>query len=434
MSSELCISQVSESGVHTPVEIDERIIDFLHDDFLALCASSLVHRSWISATRYHIFSRAIISQFWARGGKIKENVSTFLALLHSPHCTILSAIKSVILHIMLPNLIQDVVGALAEAPALTAVLFVDYTSSTESQSISWIAQKLPNIQRFSYDTCTAPSEDAIYLVSAFTHLQCLSIYTPRHSPTFTLPTDRLATAPFLHLSTLRLSLHNSEQLLQWLLHSCQNLALETFELRIYSPSHRGWGPVSVLNSFLVAQANTLSHLSIGIEYLPKDRTQSKGACLSPRCRKTKLNHTKGSPVNLSALSNIRSLTLRTHDIEAICDSLATLTTSSLEVITVDVLRWTLGLVQHCQCDCLQLLELRILGRLMEEKAFLPMAYFKIGVPNSLLSQEGDWIDSFHDRRERKALETSLVDEDGHQVDSLDSVMRVVLKRTGLDGL
>jgi len=114
--------------------------------------------------------------------------------------------------------------------------------------------------------------------------------------------------------------------------------------------------------------------------------------------------------------------------------LATLTTSSLEVITVDVLRWTLGLVQPFQCDCLQLLELRILGRLMEEKAFLPMAYFKIRVPNSLLSQEGDWIDSFHDRRERKALETSLVDEDGHQVDSLDSVMRVVLKRTGLDGL
>ena len=56
---------------------------------------------------------------------------------------------------------------------------------------------------------------------------------------------------------------------------------------------------------------------------------------------------------------------------------------------------------------------------------LPKAYLQIPeISSSVLLQEDGWMFS-NDRRERKALEVSLVDED---VDSLDSVICGVLKK------
>lgn len=38
-----------------PPELFDKIIDFLHDDYFALKASSLVCRSWVKSSRYHLF-------------------------------------------------------------------------------------------------------------------------------------------------------------------------------------------------------------------------------------------------------------------------------------------------------------------------------------------------------------------------------------------
>ena len=86
-----------------------------------------------------------------------------------------------------------------------------------------------------------------------------------------------------HLRNLHLRLPSSEQLLQWLLNSCQNLALETFDLRIYYPCHRGVGPITILNSFLVAKADTLTHFSFGIVFSIEPLTQNEGMLLSTLC-------------------------------------------------------------------------------------------------------------------------------------------------------
>ncbi len=45
-----------------PAEILEMVLDFLHDDTSTLYASSLVARDWLFATRYHTFSRVILSE------------------------------------------------------------------------------------------------------------------------------------------------------------------------------------------------------------------------------------------------------------------------------------------------------------------------------------------------------------------------------------
>jgi len=130
-------TQISEDSFHNaPYEVEERVVNFLHNDYSALCASSLVHRRWISATRYHLFGRTVISQLRDRGG-VTENISTFLTLLDSPHCMILTAIRSIILTIVAQNLVQDVVGALAGASALKAVVFVDsqYSPINPSPSV-----------------------------------------------------------------------------------------------------------------------------------------------------------------------------------------------------------------------------------------------------------------------------------------------------------
>ena len=39
-----------------PQELSDTILDFLHDDMAALCSAGLVCRSWLPASRFHLFS------------------------------------------------------------------------------------------------------------------------------------------------------------------------------------------------------------------------------------------------------------------------------------------------------------------------------------------------------------------------------------------
>lgn len=48
-------TNTSCSEATLPVELVDRIIDFLHDDKKSLRSCSLVHRSWLDASRHHIF-------------------------------------------------------------------------------------------------------------------------------------------------------------------------------------------------------------------------------------------------------------------------------------------------------------------------------------------------------------------------------------------
>ena len=254
------------SGIsNVPIEILERILDFLHEDRSTLCYSSLVSRKWVLPSRYHLFNPTIINEFRIPyRGVLKENADSFLSLVKAPCCTILPTIQNVIINVTNLELMKNVVEALRHSKTLN-ILFLDQVRLPQHQSVSWIASSLPDILSFSYNASTIFGEDACRLVTSFTRLQSLAIYTEIWTQV-SFPTH-ISGSYFHHLHTLRLKLVNSEQFLDWL----QSLdgwhsALETLDLRIFYRLHLGWGPVNTLNSFLKANSDTLKHLSIGINY------------------------------------------------------------------------------------------------------------------------------------------------------------------------
>jgi len=73
------------TGVKTmpalPNEVQDRILDFLHDDKLALKACALVCRTWVPTSRFHLFRQI---QLYLR------TADTAMAIFTNPHCTIRS--------------------------------------------------------------------------------------------------------------------------------------------------------------------------------------------------------------------------------------------------------------------------------------------------------------------------------------------------------
>ena len=43
-----------------PQELSDMILDFLHDDVTALCSAGLVCKSWLPASRFHLFSDMLV--------------------------------------------------------------------------------------------------------------------------------------------------------------------------------------------------------------------------------------------------------------------------------------------------------------------------------------------------------------------------------------
>lgn len=242
------------------------VLDFLHDDTSTLYASSLVARDWLFATRYHTFSRVILSETpQCRRRLPKDNVHSFLELVNSPHCTFLSAIQCVVLNITTQDLLKDIVGALTQLENLSQMVFMQHNTR---EPITWNARSLPNIRDFTINALGTTFEDNAWsLIASVSELHSLSVYThPGRAfyAVFSLPPDHYG-SHFRNLHTLRLRVVPSEALLSWFqkLIGAQ-LPLETLDIWLYASTHRGWGPVIELNSFLKSVSSTLKHLSVGI--------------------------------------------------------------------------------------------------------------------------------------------------------------------------
>jgi hypothetical protein len=70
-------------------ELIDTIIDMLHADRAALATCALVCKSWLPASRYHLFSKIIITRW---------NKPAISELLSSSRCTITSAVEHLVLH------------------------------------------------------------------------------------------------------------------------------------------------------------------------------------------------------------------------------------------------------------------------------------------------------------------------------------------------
>ncbi|KAF8172464.1 hypothetical protein BJ912DRAFT_932420 [Pholiota molesta] len=191
-----------------------------------------------------------------------------------------------------------------------------------------------------------------------------------------MPSDALR-SPFSNLRTLRLRLRASEELFEWLIQKDLNgshFMLETLDLRIHLSSHNGWGSVSALNSFLAKSATTLKHLSVGVNYSSCSEDNST------------TNEETETDIDLRPLVNLHSIFLQTHDLNSICNSLASLTSSTMEGITIHALAWHFDRYsQTKRCDCIHSQLLTTLARVIEEKQLSATKLFDLHMPEELES-------------------------------------------------
>jgi hypothetical protein len=80
--SKFCLLNGTCGRNYTPsllLELEEHIVDYLHDDRVALSACALVCRSWVTRSQSQIFSKVLLSNYSA---------NTFAEMLNaSPHIT-----------------------------------------------------------------------------------------------------------------------------------------------------------------------------------------------------------------------------------------------------------------------------------------------------------------------------------------------------------
>lgn len=263
-SSFLSTTMSAFGNTEVPAEILEHILDYLHDDGAALRASALVQRSWVATTRLHLYNEEIVSQGHTPRREPMDNATTFIEMCRSPLCTVLGFIQSAIIMIKDPTLDEAVIDVLNEAPGLKKVVYFD--NREESRSTKSLHRKLPQVEELVYSPQRSFGKETANMISTFTNLRTLAIYfTDSVRPEYPVNSDALPNS-FSNLRHLRLLLSNPEEMFQWLLSSSPSIQLEHLELRMLSPYHRGWGSVKHLNAFLIAQADTLKHLSLSVEY------------------------------------------------------------------------------------------------------------------------------------------------------------------------
>jgi hypothetical protein len=79
---------ISPRRTYLPPELTDKIINLLHTNRLTLALCSLVCRSWVPASRRHLFSQVLVTP---------ENNSRVLELLSSTRCTFASSVNHLVL-------------------------------------------------------------------------------------------------------------------------------------------------------------------------------------------------------------------------------------------------------------------------------------------------------------------------------------------------
>ncbi|KAJ7649600.1 hypothetical protein B0H17DRAFT_1147685 [Mycena rosella] len=292
-----------------------------------------------------------------------------------PYCTIFPSVQSVVLTINTElgatavSLLDEICHVLARA-LVEKIVFLDHTFMGQPMSLSRIGPHFPGLQEFTYTALDNVAEDLFALVASFPMLRMLSAYssTPiAHTQLY--PTN----ARFAHLHILRIKISNHGSILSWL-QTAEPLRLETLDLHFFHPYHSGWGPVAALNSLLHANREHLRHLTLRVSYEVNDSDDE----IDDLVRQTKV---ADGEVDLSGLTKLRTLLLTSHNVEAICSTLASLPrgTQTLETLQVDFPSWIYYDELPCSCDPGVLLS--EFWRVMRGDQFASLARFDIRVPD-----------------------------------------------------
>lgn len=129
-------------------------------------------------------------------------------------------------------------------------------------------------------------------------------------------------------------------------------------------------------------------------------------------------------IDLSSLSSLSSISFRTHDINAICDSLASLNPSSnLKILKVNTL-WRVPLANHrIQCSCVPLPLLQRLASIIHGNQSFGNTTLHLSLPKMLTVPELRCVQEqlFREEQQRDALNVTSVEADEYQIGTRNSI-------------
>lgn len=159
---------------------------------------------------------------------------------------------------------------LACAKALSQVVFFQNVTALPAQPR--VAGMLPNIQDFTFNAWYKLEDDDWRLIASFSHLRALSIHIG-YNTRMTFPRDISGTS-FSNIVNFQLRTSKSEELFEWMnsLDGSPLTRVETLDLRIFRSAHKSWGPITALNAFLKRNSETMTNVSVAIEYEGGSRT------------------------------------------------------------------------------------------------------------------------------------------------------------------
>ncbi|KAF7332951.1 hypothetical protein MVEN_02401000 [Mycena venus] len=284
----------------------------------------------------------------------------------------------------------------------------------------------PGLREFSYNSLDRFVLDIFTLVASFPELHSLSIYSNTREAAKTAvaqakPYLTIPHAAFAHLNTLRLRLfsHQSEEFIAWLVTLGDRIRLETLDLDVFHFYHNGWGPIAAINAYLTARGAYLRNFGLRIHY-EDDREVDETILLSKD---------SDGDLDLGGLTNLRTLSLSSHNVEALCIALASLpppsnSQSALETFEVSFTDWIHYDDFPCTCDP-RLLVHEFVG-VMRGDQFAHLTEFTILVPE-IFGQWKDMLRQYFPRwKDTDVLRIGIIDRFQFPLDSWENVSEALL--------
>lgn len=154
--------------------------------------------------------------------------------------------------------------------------------------------------------------------------------------------------------------------------------METLDVEIIHHFHNGWGPVAGINAFLHASREWLQHLHLCVIYEKNSEIDEL----------ERVQRAADGPLDLSPLTNLRTLHLHIHDMEALCIAFESLPKgfSSIESVEIGTMLWPYSgdsgeSGANCQCD-----PARLFARLAQSMGgvqFSQLRQFVLRIPDVL---------------------------------------------------
>lgn len=221
-----------------PAELDDIILDHLHDDRATLAKCSLVRHSWLPTARYHTWRdlRLTCSEKELNElGRVLEASPSVARLVHG---VVLAQAKTDACQWYDLNLLHLALSTLSHFPAVSSItldgLWFGVSQPTRAQPIT-----LPSIRSLTISSCTFDTFDVHQLCGTFPSLSSLhldGVWWGRWALDDRAPAsenDLSSPAPVLKELYLG-SCFSRDKVIEWLLTSLPRPSIETLRLPVVS--------------------------------------------------------------------------------------------------------------------------------------------------------------------------------------------------------